>query len=139
MLGVLGKIFGVGAAEPIQAVGGVLDSLFTSDEERLDKKAVLERLAQRPGELQAAINKVEAQHRSVFVAGWRPFIGWVCGAGIAWAFIGQPLFEWVVAVFMPDKGIVPPVIVTDHLFELVLAMLGMGTLRTFEKFGGKAK
>jgi hypothetical protein len=139
MLGFLGKIFGVGAAEPIKAVGDVLDGLFTSDEERLDKKAVLERLAQKPGELQAAINKIEAQHRSVFVAGWRPFIGWVCGAGIAWAFIGHPIFEWVVTVFMPARGIVAPVIVTDHLFELVLAMLGMGGLRTLEKFGGKAK
>jgi hypothetical protein len=140
MLGsVLGKILGGGVAEPIEAIGGVLDKLFTSDEERLDKQAVLARLAQRPGELQAAINKIEARHRSIFVAGWRPFIGWVCGAGIAWAYIGQPLFEWVVAIWWPDRGIVPPVIVTDHLFELVVAMLGMGGLRTLEKFGGRTK
>ena len=91
-----------------------------------------------PGRLQATINMIEAQHRSVFVAGWRPFIGWVCRVGLAWAFVGHPVFEWAVAIFAPERGIVPPAIVTDHLLELVIAMLGMGALRTFEKSRGVA-
>ena len=63
------------ATEPIEAVGNVLDALFTSDKERLDKKAVLARIAQQPGLVQLEINKIEAAHKTVFVAGWRPFIG----------------------------------------------------------------
>ena len=86
---------------------------------------------------QLEINKVEAAHRSIFVAGWRPFIGWVCGAGIAWAFIGQPIANWAVEAF--GLGVPLPIIPTDNLMELVLAMLGMGGLRTFEKLRGVAR
>ena len=86
---------------------------------------------------QLEINKVEAAHRSIFVAGWRPFIGWVCGAGIAWAFIGQPIANWAVEAF--GLGMPLPIIPTDNLMELVLAMLGMGGLRTFEKLRGVAR
>ena len=68
------------ATGPIEAVGNLLDALFTSDKERLDKKAVLARIAQQPGLVQAEINKIEAAHKSLFVAGWRPFMvgcaGW---------------------------------------------------------------
>jgi len=73
----------------------------------------------------------------VFVAGWRPFIGWVCGCGFLWAFIGQPLFEW--AVKLNGLTIEPPHLLTDNLMEIVIAMLGMGTLRTFEKLQGRTK
>ena len=86
---------------------------------------------------QLEINKVEAAHKSIFVAGWRPFIGWVCGAGIAWAFIGQPIANWAVEAF--GLGMPLPIIPTDNLMELVLAMLGMGGLRTFEKLRGVAR
>ena len=57
------------AAEPIEAVGRVLDGLFTSDKERLSKTAALARVAQKPALVQAEINKIEAAHRSVFVSG----------------------------------------------------------------------
>ena len=80
---------------------------------------------------QIKINQVEAAHKSLFVAGWRPFIGWVCGVAIAYAFIGQPLIEWIVA--LNNLEIKAPEIKSDVLFELVLAMLGMATLRTYEK------
>ena len=87
---------------------------------------------------QTKINEIEAGHRSVFVAGWRPFIGWVCGAGILWSFIIQPIAVWGVKAF-GDSAVVLPVIQTDGLYQLVLAMLGMGGLRTFEKMRGVAR
>lgn len=87
---------------------------------------------------QARINLAEAKHKSVFVAGWRPFIGWVCGLGIAWAFIGQPVAIWAVSTFS-ETPVDLPVINTDGLYQLVLAMLGMGGLRTFEKVKGVAR
>ena len=53
---------------------------------------------QRLIELQAEINKLEAQHRSIFVAGWRPFIGWICGFALAYNFIIRDLFIWVIEI-----------------------------------------
>lgn len=89
-------------------------------------------------EAQTKINEIEAQHSSIFVAGWRPFIGWVCGIGLLWAFILQPIFVWSIVAF--DLGVKDvPQINSDGLYQLVLAMLGMGGLRTFEKMKGVAR
>ena len=93
-------------------------------------KAVNEAAAQ-----QSRINEAEASHSSVFVAGWRPFIGWVCGIGIAWAYLLHPILIWLVAAYqLPIQNI--PNLDTDGLYQLVLAMLGLGGLRTFEKIKG---
>ncbi|MBB4212544.1 hypothetical protein CCR85_13200 [Rhodothalassium salexigens] len=136
-MGVFGNLIGGGAKDAVTALGDVFDALFTSDEERARAEFVLERLRQRPQILQAEINRIEAAHRSLFVAGWRPFIGWVCGMGFLWAFLGHPLFEWIVALRGLD--IPAPAIATDHLMELVLALLGLGTLRTAEKMSGRTR
>jgi len=125
------KLFGGAAAEPIDALGSAVDKIFTNDEERMQAQAVLDKIAQKPAVLQAEINKIEAQHRSLFVAGWRPAIGWVCAIGLAFPFILNPLIEWA-----GGKG---PEIPMDQLMELVVALLGLGTLRTFEKLAGRAK
>ena len=87
---------------------------------------------------QTKINQIEAAHKSVFVAGWRPFIGWVCGVAILWAFIVQPLAVWAVKSF-GDPTTQLPLINVDGLYQLVLAMLGLGGLRTFEKMKGVAR
>ena len=87
---------------------------------------------------QAEINKVEAGHKSLFVAGWRPFIGWTCGVAIAYAYVGQPFLAWgLVLADIPAEEL--PIIETDRLFQLVLGMLGMGGLRTFEKIKGVSR
>jgi len=125
------KLFGGAAAEPIDALGSAVDKIFTNDEERMQAQAVLDKIAQKPAILQAEINKIEAQHRSLFVAGWRPAIGWVCAIGLAFPFILNPLIEWA--------GGTGPKIPMDQLMELVVALLGLGTLRTFEKLAGRAK
>jgi len=141
MPGFLSKLIGGSAAEPIEAVGNVFDKLFTSDEERAAADQVMEKLRQHPGELQVQLNKVEAGHRSVFVAGWRPYIGWVCGTSLAIYFIPQytmATYIWVKLVLATN--IMQPYPVTaDGLMELVFAMLGMGALRTVEKLQGRAK
>ncbi|WBA86525.1 3TM-type holin [Endozoicomonas sp. GU-1] len=128
----ISSFFSKSAAEPVEAVGKVLDNLFTSDEERLDKQAVIQRLRQQPQLAQIEINKVEAGHRSVFVAGWRPFIGWVCGIGLAFIFVINPILQWW-------SGKPGPVMPSDILMELVLALLGLGALRTVEKKLGISK
>jgi hypothetical protein len=91
----------------------------------------LQQLEQAARDGQISINKIEAAHKSIFVAGWRPFIGWTCGIGICYAFLLSPLITWGVKIAGLD--IVPPEINTDTLYNLVIAMLGMAGLRTYEK------
>jgi hypothetical protein len=123
---------GSAVAEPIEAVGNVVDALFTSDEERLDKELIRTRLLQKPALVQAEINKVQAQHRSTFVAGARPSILWVCSLGLFFSFLVNPVLQWV-------TGEAGPNLPMDTMMELVLAMLGLSGLRTVEKIKGVAK
>lgn len=80
---------------------------------------------------QMKVNEAEANHRSVFVAGWRPFIGWVGGSALAMKFMILPIVE----VLCDANGIdiVMPVISADELYPIILGMLGIGGFRTFEK------
>jgi hypothetical protein len=83
---------------------------------------------------QTEINKVEAAHRSIFVAGWRPALGWVAAIGFAWIFVLAPLAQWTMAI--TGTYIPLPDFQTDVLLELTFAMLGLAGLRTYEKQKG---
>ena len=83
---------------------------------------------------QSDINLEEAKNPNLFVSGWRPFIGWVCGIGVFYHFIGYSLMEWSIEV--SGLSIEPPKLDTEGLMSLVIALLGMGALRTFEKVNG---
>jgi hypothetical protein len=85
---------------------------------------------------QLDINKTEAANPSVFVSGWRPFIGWVCGAGCAWNWVGLPIVMSI-AAYMNHQLPVKPADLTEML-PLLMGMLGMGGLRTMEKINGVA-
>ncbi len=86
------------------------------------------------GRDQRETNKVEAAHRSIFVAGWRPFIGWVCGFALAFEYLVRPFWIWTQANWFPEA--VPPPGLDAMLWELMFGMLGIGGLRTFEKIKG---
>jgi len=86
---------------------------------------------------QIQVNAQEAAHKSIYVAGWRPFIGWTCGLGLVYNFLIYPLLLWSVAAF--QLTITPPPMFSENLMELVMGMLGLGALRTYEKFKGVAK
>ena len=129
----LTSLFSSTAAEPITAVGNVLDKLFTSDDEKLDKEIIKLRLMQQPALVQAEINKVQAAHRSMFVAGARPSILWVCSLGFLFAFVLNPILQWL----YPELG--APVLPLDVMMELTIAMLGLAGLRTVEKLKGVSK
>ena len=103
---------------------------------KLEMEARLLEVATTQASQQAEINKIEASHASIFVSGWRPYIGWVCGMAIAWAFLLAPMLSWLLPV-MGVVAAVPP-LQTEFLLELVFAMLGLGGLRTFEKLKGVA-
>jgi Holin of 3TMs, for gene-transfer release len=85
---------------------------------------------------QSDINKAEATNASVFVSGWRPMIGWVCGAALASQYIGRPLLQWGFAMAHQPLPALPGI--DDNLWQLMFGMLGLGGLRTFEKVKGVA-
>ncbi|WP_337997151.1 3TM-type holin [Oleispirillum naphthae] len=86
---------------------------------------------------QAATNTAEAQSGNWFVAGWRPWIGWVCGLALGVQFVVGPLAVW--AFDMAGHPIQAPPALDDMLWELMFGMLGLGGLRTFEKIKGVAR
>lgn len=118
------------------AIDGILDKFIVDKDQKLKAKTqVLDHLlALNVGQLD--VNKAEAAHKSIFVAGWRPFIGWVCGVALAWEFIGQPVGNWVLNLWGLELTYTLPDIASNRLMELVLAMLGMAGLRTYEKRSG---
>ena len=87
---------------------------------------------QRLIELQAEINKVEAQSRHWFVSAWRPFIGWICGLAFGFHYIVMPLL-------LAYTDIKPVEFDTNSLFTVLMGMLGLGGLRTYEKLKDKTK
>jgi hypothetical protein len=85
---------------------------------------------------QLEVNAREAQSPHMFVAGWRPFVGWCSGLGFLYASIGQPLLNWAAVVHGWPP---PPPIDTELLLYVLGGMLGLGALRTYEKTKGAAK
>lgn len=136
-MGFISSLLGGAAAEPIKAVGNIVDSLFTSDDERLSHKEVMARIAQNPQIAAQEIAKVQASSRSTFVAGARPFVVWVCGMGLGYAWVIRPMIQDL-ATYM-GKVIVWTPMQTDNMTDLVIAILGLGALRTVEKLQNKAK
>lgn len=131
-------IFGSGVTAPIEAIGGVIDELHTSREEKDAAKIVMEKLRQQPDKLQAAINAVEAQHRSIFVAGWRPAVGWVCVFALAYIWLIRTLFSDF--FFTIGLGPLPKLdIGMADVMVLLAPLLGIGGYRTVEKLTGRAK
>jgi hypothetical protein len=121
----------------IGPVTGLLDKFIEDKDQKArlahDVATMAQKHAQELAKGQLEINKTEAQHRSVWVAGWRPAIGWSCAAGFFYTFLGYPILTWLGSMF----GVMElPQINTDILLELTFAMLGMAGLRTFEKMRG---
>ena len=85
---------------------------------------------------QMTTNNTEAANKSTFVSGWRPFIGWVCGAAVAWNWIGIPLAKIILPLFHQNFAIAPADI--SQMFPVLMGMLGLGRLRTVEKINGVA-
>ena len=125
----------------ISIVSSVLDKVIPDNNAKEKAKADIEKAlidnAAQISLTQAETNKIEAAHRSIFVSGWRPFLGWVSGCGFAWVFVASPVIRWVLA--LNGINIALPELQTDVLMELTLAMLGLASLRTWEKSKGLTK
>jgi hypothetical protein len=86
---------------------------------------------------QLDINKVEAASRSTFVAGWRPFIGWSCGVALAWNYIAHPILVFTLA--QTGHLVELPALDMSQMMPVLMGMLGLGGLRTFEKYKSVSK
>ncbi len=123
MLKLLKKLLGFKSSDNIGGLGLEIRELIKGKE--IDPQTLIE--------LQAQINEQEAKHRTIFVAGWRPFIGWVCGFALAYNFVLRDLLVWYVGVESA-----PPALQMEHLMTVLIGMLGLGGMRTFEKFNNKS-
>lgn len=125
----------------IPAVTGLLNKFIPDADERQklahEIATMSQKMAHESALLQIEVNKEEAKHRSSFVAGWRPFIGWTCGLALAYHFILQPILTLILAI----SGITIdlPVFDMSSLMTVLLGMLGLGGLRTFEKVKDKTR
>jgi hypothetical protein len=126
----------VGSA--VSSLFGLIDSLFTSDEERSNAKLRILELQAKGDLAQLAVNTAEAANESLFVSGWRPFIGWVCGGAFAYSFLIQPFMAFVAWIVFSSTGQVMSIDTLPELdlammMPVLLGMLGLGGLRTYEK------
>ena len=126
----------------IGPVTGLLDKFIPDADERArlahEIATMSERHAQELAKGQIQINKTEAAHKSMFVAGWRPFVGWTSGVALAWHFVGQPLAVFVIT-YAGVEAPPLPVFEMQSLLTVLLGMLGLGGLRTFEKTKGVSR
>jgi hypothetical protein len=118
------KILGGTAAAPIKAIGDIVDNIHTSDEEKKTAEIKLQEVSNSLIRLQAEITKTEAAHRSVFVAGWRPAVGWCCALVF--------LQHYVIGPIAGIETQLSP----EHMENILYAMMGVAGLRTVEKAKG---
>ena len=140
MLGkIFGSIVGGGVVSAAEGVANIIDQFVETDDEKQAAEIIKAKMMMKPSLAQVELNKIEAGHRSIFVAGWRPFIGWVCGFALVWHFILFDLLNWVTVNFFPHVTELPELSGTETLVTVLLSLLGLGAMRTAEKFGGRAK
>lgn len=125
----------------ITGVGSVADLANTvigkiwPDKSEQEKQQMAAAVLMVQGQLD--INKTEAENPSVFVSGWRPYVGWVCGTACAWNWLGLPVAKFAMLVFGHPLNIEPADL--GEMLPLLFGLLGMGGLRTIEKINGVAK
>jgi hypothetical protein len=125
----------------LPVVGDVLDRFFPNKEEKERAAREIEaKLAEHLAKIDIAqleVNKQEAAHRSMFVAGWRPFVGWTCGLALFYTYVAQPIAMFVMA--QTGDLVQLPHLDLSTMMPVLLGMLGLGGLRTYEKFKGVTK
>ena len=126
----------------IGPVTGILDK-FIEDKDAKNAMAheiatLAEKQAHEAAMAQVSVNAAEAKHRSVFVAGWRPFIGWTCGVALAYHFVLAPLILFGVGISGFEIPALPEFDM-GSLMTVLMGMLGLGGLRTYEKQKGLTK
>lgn len=122
------------------ALGPALDKLIPDPNARNEFQLKLLTALQGADLSQMKINEVEAANPNVFVSGWRPFIGWICGAALSYQYLIYPLAVYISSYISEEattRMLNAPKL-DNNLWELLFAMLGLGAMRSFEKVKGVA-
>ena len=127
----LGKLVGSGVGTTVESIGKTIDKFVETPDEKRAAETLMAKLQQNADQWQVEVNKIEEGHRTIFVAGWRPFVGWVCGMGLCYYFILSP-FVATISVLCGFEGTLPQIAI-GPLITILLAMLGMSATRTYEK------
>lgn len=125
------------ALDPLTAGMGLVDTVISRiwpDKSEAEKQQLAAAVSLVQGQI--AINQAEAGNPSVFVSGWRPAIGWVCGMACAWNWVGLKIALFVAAYLGHDLNLAPADI--GEMMPVLLGMHGLGGLRTAEKINGVA-
>ena len=128
-------LLGIGSV--IEGVGKVAEHFVTTDKEKMALELESRRIDQQNAMAQIDVNKTEAQSASLFVSGWRPFVGWVCGFALFYVAILEPTARFTAQVIFAYAGGFP-VIDTTITMQVLFGMLGLGGMRTYEKAKGVA-
>lgn len=115
----------------IQPFGDILDKFVADKDLKIKLSHELEKEIISLNKAQLEVNKVEAKHNNIFVSGWRPFIGWCCGLSLTYHFILEPIIQYILIV--NGMQFDTPEFDFSQLSTIVMAMLGMSGLRTYEK------
>jgi hypothetical protein len=122
----------------IEPISDILEKLIPDKDLKIRLKHELESELHRANLAQLKVNQQEAAHNSLFVAGWRPFIGWVCGVALCWHFILHPITVMIIRLAGYEEIILPD-FDFSQLSTILMGMLGLGGLRTFEKMKGVSR
>lgn len=145
----------------VEPIASLLDKVIPDKDARYARAheiaKMVETQAFEMAKAQAAINQQEAAHKSLFVAGWRPAIGWICGIALAWSFVVLPILLWI-TFFVPQCPALPgggfdysgemfcvpdlataPKLDMSELMTVLLGMLGLGGMRSYEKRHGVSR
>ena len=128
------KILGNTIGNSANKIADVVDRFVETSEEKKAAEILKTKLLQQPSRWQTEINKIEVRHRSIFVAGWRPAIGWICALALGWGWVLAPIIETLLVVV--GKKVNLPTINVAEALGLATIMLGNATLRTIEKNKG---
>lgn len=115
----------------IKPISKILDKFVADKDLKAKLQHELDTEIHRANLAQIDVNKAEASHKSLFVAGWRPFVGWVCAGALAYHFILQPILVFAISVY--GISITLPEFDMGSLMTILMGMLGLGGLRTLEK------
>ena len=121
----------------IDPISNILDKFVADKDLKQKLEHELKTELHRANMAQIEVNKEEAKHRTVFVAGWRPFTGWVCATALAYHFILEPVIVFILALY--NIQLTLPQFDMASLLTVLMGMLGLGGLRTYEKKQGLTK
>ena len=131
-------IAGIGSVADLAT--GIINKIWP-DKTQAEKDQMAQAMAILQGQIQLntaqlGVDTAEAGSKSIFVSGWRPFVGWVCGSACAWNWIGLPIAKFGMAVAKRTMDVQPADL--TQMLPLLMGLLGMGALRTYEKLNGVA-